>query len=390
MAIIELINQKKNSPIKKVLIHITQTQHQAHLYCADDFSDHYEEILPTAHFLKHYRAVFEHPLLEEEQAAFDGAHYVFQYQGVADLKKMMSVIYATLICQAPHCTMLKIMSNPMRRRAHASSHIPYSISYKKLPTGYLEAERFEKLVKIIQEIPDYEYCSEFLFNVTFSINHLAPFVKDKTLSQKTVDLDRVEHPIHIRYMGDRIGFGGFSDQEIPKGTIVTFYAGALMPEDPERYSLYQFSLNQLLPNFLIDAHSTGNLSRFINHASNRETTTHPFARPNLEIEYENYYGFPIICLKANRTIQKGEQLTYDYGDEYWKYFSPMNFNHQAQLVNRRGKILRRALMISRKTLRQMAQCGLPEASQKLFFNLTSVFLLFMVFFYGLNWFTARG
>ena len=59
--------------------------------------------------------------------------------------------------------------------------------------------------------------------------------------------------------------------------------------------------------FVIDAEKGGNLTRFINHSD----------QPNLEPIGVFWKGSLHIILRSLKKIQKGEQLTYDYGADYW-------------------------------------------------------------------------
>jgi SET domain-containing protein len=57
---------------------------------------------------------------------------------------------------------------------------------------------------------------------------------------------------------------------------------------------------------VIDA-TKGNLTRFINHS------IHPNLKP-IHVFYEGFYHLIFLAL---RRIEKGTQLSYDYGKNYW-------------------------------------------------------------------------
>jgi SET domain-containing protein len=101
------------------------------------------------------------------------------------------------------------------------------------------------------------------------------------------------------------GSGAFATKRIRKGTRVIEYVGEVITakEADRRYddSLFEhphvllFSLDD---HYVIDAGSGGNESRFINHS----------CRPNCEAVIEKNH----IFIESIRTINKGEELTYDY------------------------------------------------------------------------------
>ncbi|OHA58098.1 MAG: hypothetical protein A2571_03605 [Candidatus Vogelbacteria bacterium RIFOXYD1_FULL_44_32] len=98
------------------------------------------------------------------------------------------------------------------------------------------------------------------------------------------------------------GLGLFTDSDIPKGACIIEYVGRVIGEK-EAYtsrSRYLFEINSKIT---IDGQARTNTARYINHA----------CRPNCE---------PVIHQKrifimAKKNIKAGEELTYDYGKEYW-------------------------------------------------------------------------
>ena len=60
--------------------------------------------------------------------------------------------------------------------------------------------------------------------------------------------------------------------------------------------------------YTIDAKHKGNITRFINHSY----------EPNLEPLGVFSRGVMHIILRTKKWIKKGQQITYDYGPQYWK------------------------------------------------------------------------
>jgi SET domain-containing protein len=100
------------------------------------------------------------------------------------------------------------------------------------------------------------------------------------------------------------GFGVCAAEPISKNTRIIDYAGELIHNSvsearEERYleegCIWVFRLNR---NWSRDANVGGNVARFINHS----------CTPNCWFEVVD----TTIWIRASRTIQPGEELTYDY------------------------------------------------------------------------------
>lgn len=122
--------------------------------------------------------------------------------------------------------------------------------------------------------------------------------------------------ISIRWIDERLGYGVFAEQDIPRFSFLGEYVGLV-----RRKSFYSFKKNLYLMRYptlfinereyVIDASKAGNHTRFINHSYN----------PNLEIESVFFSPFTRMIFFANKKILKGEQLTFDYGKKYWKFWN---------------------------------------------------------------------
>lgn len=97
------------------------------------------------------------------------------------------------------------------------------------------------------------------------------------------------------------GLGLFAGQDIKKGTKIIEYIGEKITaeEANKRGGKYLFELNS---RWTIDGASRKNTARYINHACD----------PNCEAEIKNGK----IFIFAKKNIPTGEELTYDYGEEY--------------------------------------------------------------------------
>jgi SET domain-containing protein len=99
-----------------------------------------------------------------------------------------------------------------------------------------------------------------------------------------------------------VGLGLYAMQPISRGKLVVEYTGRLLPSD-EAYrkgGKYLFEVNS---RWIVDGSGRENISRYINHS----------CRPNCEPRTRGMR----ILVYALRAIRPGEELTYDYGREYF-------------------------------------------------------------------------
>ncbi len=124
--------------------------------------------------------------------------------------------------------------------------------------------------------------------------------------------------VSVRFIDDRVEHGLFAEERIEAGSYVGEYVGVIRENDIRRYMgklnnyCYNYPVKDALDrDYVIDAQN-GNLTRFINHDS----------EPNLEPHHVFYAGFYHLIFLAKRLIEKGEELSYDYGKNYWQLREP--------------------------------------------------------------------
>ena len=100
----------------------------------------------------------------------------------------------------------------------------------------------------------------------------------------------------------RIGLGLFTREPISRGALVVEYTGALLPSEEayRRGGRYLFEVNS---RWIINGAGRENISRYINHS----------CRPNCEPRTRGMR----VLIYARRNIRAGEELSYDYGKEYF-------------------------------------------------------------------------
>lgn len=122
-----------------------------------------------------------------------------------------------------------------------------------------------------------------------------------------IDMGGVKQ-VSIRWIGDRMGFGLFAEEDIPKGEMIGEYTGLVrrcfpLLFLPNRYS-FRYPLYRLLfGSYTIDAEGFTNEVSFINHSQN----------PNCEsVVSINHHLFHVL-IRAKVDIPMGSELAFDYG-----------------------------------------------------------------------------
>ncbi|MBI3671776.1 SET domain-containing protein [Candidatus Azambacteria bacterium] len=106
----------------------------------------------------------------------------------------------------------------------------------------------------------------------------------------------------------RSGLGLFAEDDIKKGDFIIEYTGKIISHDEanEKGGKYLFEINSKRT---IDGSGRENKARYINHS----------CRPNCEVEIKKDRVF----VYAKKKIKAGEELSYDYGKEYFdEYIKP--------------------------------------------------------------------
>jgi len=104
------------------------------------------------------------------------------------------------------------------------------------------------------------------------------------------------------------GLGLFAIKPIKKNTYIIEYTGKIInnKQRNEKGGKYLFEINSRKT---IDGSSRDNLARYINHA----------CKPNCDIDIKKYR----VYIVSKKDIQPGEEITYDYGNEYFDaYIKP--------------------------------------------------------------------
>ena len=118
--------------------------------------------------------------------------------------------------------------------------------------------------------------------------------------------------IEIKQVNPLVGMGVFATKPISELTFIGEYTGVVQKRHKRKDSLNDYVFGYVIgPHdtpWVIDARKKGNFTRFINHSD----------EPNLTSRWIISEGVGHVIFFANRKINTGEQLTYDYGPYYWR------------------------------------------------------------------------
>ncbi len=106
------------------------------------------------------------------------------------------------------------------------------------------------------------------------------------------------------------GLGLFAEEPIKKGTWIIEYVGKVVTgkKEVEEYPANKY-IFETSKTRMIDGSARSNTARYINHS----------CKPNCEVEI---FGGRVF-VKAIKRIEVGEELNYDYGEEYTdEYIKP--------------------------------------------------------------------
>ena len=129
-------------------------------------------------------------------------------------------------------------------------------------------------------------------------------------------------PICIQWINEQIGFGVVASQDLPSAYFIGNYAGRVkrrktFSNNTNAYCFSYPSAPYAWIKYTIDAQDHGNEIRFLNHS---ET-------PNCEAIGVCVDGLLHIIVRTTRPIYKGEELCYDYGEQYWKGYEKNKHIH---------------------------------------------------------------
>jgi hypothetical protein len=126
-----------------------------------------------------------------------------------------------------------------------------------------------------------------------------------TVGGEQVEVKLPDHHFkNVKVKRGLAGLGLFAGEDIKKGELIIEYIGNILNKeesDKVAANQYLFEVNR---NKTIDGSVRWNIARYCNHACNEAG--------NAESEIKNKRVF----VKATRNIKEGEEIVYDYGEEF--------------------------------------------------------------------------
>lgn len=119
-------------------------------------------------------------------------------------------------------------------------------------------------------------------------------------------------PVFIKWIDPILEYGVFADADLSEGTYIGEYTGIvrrLYRKNPDHnaYCLHYPTRWWSFNYYVIDALQAGNIMRFANHSD----------RPNMQPLCGVDRGLLRMVFVTNKRVAKGEQLTFDYGADFW-------------------------------------------------------------------------
>ena len=141
-----------------------------------------------------------------------------------------------------------------------------------------------------------------------STRYIHPLAEDSSSLTVTSRMPRKNYTpgdFEFAVKRSRTGLGLFTKQDIPRGAVVIEYIGKTLTAEEYAASNSKY-LFELGPKKTIDGAPRWNTARYINHS----------CAPNCTIDVHNRRAF----IRARRAIAAGEELSYNYGKEYFEAY----------------------------------------------------------------------
>lgn len=120
--------------------------------------------------------------------------------------------------------------------------------------------------------------------------------------------------MYVKYISDEMGYGVFANSDIKQGDLVGEYAGIIDDKSNTTdttwawsYPSKEYKKELELPSIVIDGKMAGNVLRFVNHSDD----------PNTVVKRIFLQGYFRTLYMATKDIKANEQVTVNYGADYW-------------------------------------------------------------------------
>ena len=319
---------------------------------------------------------FQHPLLSQPMVQVSTQLFHYEYDDVEDLFHVARYIYSTLLsADNPPLCKFKINPSAIFDVEMSSESIYFSINSHRAAKTLISIKQLETIVSHLNH-HSFEFLEGIVIDDEFTMEDLPQSIDGNMLYDEEEQLMALlKNPCdfndyEIRYIGPDMGFGLFTRSAIKEGNNIFLYGGIKKKQDDDDLS-YAFAHRLDCLNMYLDGREFGNLSRFVNHApnpdKNKNNPNKSLLEANLTTTSHYVNGIEIVVFRANRSIERGEQLLVDYGKKFFSSSPVHRFKRNGN--NPISNILN---FNSKKRLQQiriMANDGIEEAKQYLLIRL---------------------
>lgn len=173
----------------------------------------------------------------------------------------------------------------------------------------MEKKKITKQSQILKK--SHKVSKETASKVSKKVSQVNASVKKNIKSEKTKVVLPDHHFKIVKVKRGLAGLGLFAGEDIKKGELIIEYIGNILNKEQAaavKTNQYLFEVNR---NKTIDGSVRWNIARYCNHACEEAG--------NAESEIKKGRVF----VKATKAIKEGEEIVYDYGEEFVKeYIAP--------------------------------------------------------------------
>ncbi|WP_133130273.1 SET domain-containing protein-lysine N-methyltransferase [Legionella yabuuchiae] len=369
MVKILLNNRKPQTEVSSVIYNV--------LTCK--FELEHDHFMSREQFLK--EVDFIHPLLTEPSIQKTDVQFHYQYENHNELLRAAIFIYSALMqVDNPRQCTFKINPSPKFKPTSQSKRIYFSTSIHKQAEISISIKEFNGLISHLYGIP-FQFSQDIILDTELTVEQLPEHVDADLLYSFMQDIAQLlssppsTNGCELRLIDPIVGCGVFARNKFDKGTCLGLYTG--IKKHKAYYWNYAFIIGDDVLNTFVDARLFGNLTRFINHAPSAIHATKKGQLANVQATRYCLNGIEFITFETIRTIETGEQLLIDYGEDYFHSLKPILFKPKGNTIgNWRGKV--ELLVKKTKLMRIMAFYGIKSAQTYLMVRILSILVILLL------------
>ncbi|MDP3559445.1 MAG: SET domain-containing protein-lysine N-methyltransferase [Legionellaceae bacterium] len=354
-----LTNKKVNAAHQQVTIDVVTG------ICT--FEDDQE--IPLKHFMR--QSDFHHPLMIEPYSPVVDQVYHYEYDDIDGLLYTAIYVYSRLLhADRPQDCQFKINPSTAFKAQPFADKIYISMNSHQEAQDVIQMKQFETIVSLFRGYP-FEFSEDTIIYDTFLTKDLPASINGDKLYETNEDIIRLlKEPIdfsygELRYIDPSMGFGVYCREPMKEGDVVAIYNGVKTVHEPN-FLEYTYSYKLDIMQLYTDSRYCGNMSRFVNHAPDKDDPQKKLRRRNFlpaNVKSETHYvnGIGVIVYSARRDIRKGEQLLVSYGKRYFENVEVGLFKPSGERLGIKKRFFQREASRRIGQIRIMAHNGVRKA-----------------------------